>query len=72
MIEDGVLYGSVQAKIAGVDFIRVELPEGGFGSITLRGNRRMTGATVGEPITLQFLDGSWTAEGSSYADRHLS
>lgn len=72
MIEDGVLDGSVQAQISGVDFIRVELPEGGFGSITLRGDRRPNGATLGEPVTLQFLDGSWTAEGSSYADRHLS
>jgi hypothetical protein len=72
MIDDGVLEGTLQAQISGVDFIRVELPEGGCGSITLRGDRRPSGATLGEPVTLQFLDGSWTAEGSVYAERHLS
>ena len=66
MIGDSVLYGTLQAQIAGVDFIKVELSDCSFGIVNLRANRRPNGAKIGDPVVLQYHDG-WTAEGSLHA-----
>jgi hypothetical protein len=66
MIEDGILTGVFESETdtGTTQFVRVK----NGGVINLAGDRRLPAtANIGDPIILEWMDGSWAAEGSLYA-----